>query len=634
MRRGLLVRTAIVSGMLAVVVGAGFAVLLVAIDELRDSARLATHSREELGAADKLEKLVIDLETGVRGFVITREDRFLEPWRAARTAVSAQAERLARFTDSPDQARLIRRIERAGTAYINEYAAPLVDAARRGDPLARSIATTAEGKRRIDAIRADFDRFEGTERRLLTRRQEHDDANARRAVLAASAGLAGSIILVVLLGAYLTRAIVLPVRRAAGMAGRLAAGHLAVRMPEGGTGEIGELERAFNTMASALETSRDELRRLADEQAALRRVATLVARTAPASEVFETVTREVGVLSGADLARMERYEADGTVTGMAGWSRSDDHELAVGTRFALEGASIAALVRETSRPVRIDSFADVVGPIADEAHVLGIRVSVGCPIVVEGRLWGVIAASSKGEAPFPAGTESQIAEFTELVATAIANAESRAELIASRARVVAATDDARRRVVRDLHDGAQQRLVHTIVTLKLAQRELADNAAPADALLEEALDQAERANAELRELAHGMLPSVLTRGGLRAGVEALVSRVAVPVAVDVSVDPLPPGIEASAYYVVAEALTNVVKHSRAQRAEVKAWLDDDVLHVEVRDDGVGGARPTGSGLVGLADRVAAVEGRLQIESPPNGGTLIAASLPTLPVPNA
>jgi signal transduction histidine kinase len=181
--------------------------------------------------------------------------------------------------------------------------------------------------------------------------------------------------------------------------------------------------------------------------------------------------------------------------------------------------------------------------------------------------------------------------------------------------------------VRDLHDGAQQRLVHTVITLKLAQRELADEEATAEDRVAEALDQAEQANAELRELAHGILPSALTRGGLRAGVDALVSRIAVPVTVDVSVDRLPPGIEASAYFVVAEALTNTVKHSRADSAQVRAWVDDGALRLEVRDDGLGGADPAGEGLVALADRLAAFEGRLRVESPPNGGTLIGATLP-------
>jgi signal transduction histidine kinase len=338
------------------------------------------------------------------------------------------------------------------------------------------------------------------------------------------------------------------------------------------------------------------------------------------------VTREVGILSGADLARMERYESGNSVIGVAGWSRGDAPELAVGTRFTLVGASIAALVHETGRPVRVDSFTDAYGPIAQEAQDLGIRSSVGCPIVVEGRLWGVIAASSKAATPFPPDTESQIAEFTVLVATAIANTEARTELAASRARIVAAADDERRQVVRDLHDGAQQRLVHTIVTLQLARQSL-ERKEDVDELLAEALENAERATAELRELAHGILPRVLTHGGLRAGVNALASRAPVPVDSDVSVGRLPPAIEATAYFVVAEALTNVAKHARARRAEVTARIEGGTLAVRVRDDGVGGAKREGSGLLGLADRLAALDGQLRVENPLGGGTLVAATIP-------
>jgi signal transduction histidine kinase len=201
------------------------------------------------------------------------------------------------------------------------------------------------------------------------------------------------------------------------------------------------------------------------------------------------------------------------------------------------------------------------------------------------------------------------------------------ELRASRARVIGAADEERRRVVRDLHDGAQQRLVHTVVTLKLLRRAVRSGETDVTALVGEALEHAERATAELRELAHGILPSVLTRGGLRAGVEALASRIAVPVRIGVSVDRLPGVVEATAYFVVAEALTNVAKHSGANRAEVTARVEDGALRLDVRDDGVGGAQPAGNGLLGLGDRLAALDGRLEIASPANGGTVVAAAIP-------
>jgi signal transduction histidine kinase len=192
---------------------------------------------------------------------------------------------------------------------------------------------------------------------------------------------------------------------------------------------------------------------------------------------------------------------------------------------------------------------------------------------------------------------------------------------------VAATDNERRRVVRDLHDGAQQRLVHTVITLGLAQRALQNGDEDVAALLTEALDHAKQATNELRELAHGILPAALTQGGLRRGVDALASRMPVPIEMDVTASRLPAAVEATAYFVIAEALTNVSKHSGARHAAVSAQLDGHRLQVAVRDDGVGGAHASGSGLLGLSDRLAVLDGSLRVESPADGGTVIAASIP-------
>jgi signal transduction histidine kinase len=370
--------------------------------------------------------------------------------------------------------------------------------------------------------------------------------------------------------------------------------------------------------------SRAGLARLAEEQAALRRVATLVARGTRPEEVFAAVTSEVGRLLSVDLANMCRYESDGTLIFVA----SAGERIPVGSRWPLAGQkNLATLVFETGRSARIDDYADATGSLADDIRERGIRAAVATPIVVEGRLWGMMAAGSSRALPLPPDTEARLASFTELVATAISNSEARTALAASRARIVAATDEERRRVVRDLHDGAQQRLVHTILTLKLAQSALQNDEDAAPALVSEALDNAARAHVELRELAHGILPSVLTRGGLRASVEELASRMPVPVEIDVSLGRLPAAVEATAYFVVAEALTNVAKHARAEHAEVTARIEEGTLAVQVRDDGVGGARPDGGGLVGLADRLAALDSELRVDSPTGGGTLVAAAIP-------
>jgi signal transduction histidine kinase len=287
--------------------------------------------------------------------------------------------------------------------------------------------------------------------------------------------------------------------------------------------------------------------------------------------------------------------------------------------------ALAKVVR-TGRAARVEDYSRASGFLGQVTQRTGVRCSVAVPIMVEGSLWGSMGAATERE-QFPADTEQRMAEFTELVGTAISNIQARSDLAASRARIVAEADEERRRVVRDLHDGAQQRLVSTTITLKLARDALQKEKDAAPALVTEALDHAERATAELRELAHGILPAVLTHRGLRAGVQTLASRASVPVDVEVSVDRLPAPVEAAAYFVVAEALTNVVKHSRATGATALARVEDGTLQIEVRDDGVGGARPDGSGLVGLADRLAVLHGRLRVESPADGGTLVAADIP-------
>jgi signal transduction histidine kinase len=378
-------------------------------------------------------------------------------------------------------------------------------------------------------------------------------------------------------------------------------------------------------MAIANAESRAGLARLAEEQAALRRAATLVARGAPPAELFTAVVEEVGRVFPGENAALARYESDATMT-IAAISEGLADSFPVGGRWPLGGENASTVVFETGRSARIDSYGDASGRLGLAIRERGFVSSVGAPIVVEGRVWGVMTLSST-EHPLPADAEARLASFTELVATAIANAEARTEVAASRARIVAATDKERRRLVRDLHDGAQQRLVHTIVTLKLVSRALQQEDDSAPELVAEALAQAERANVELRELVHGILPGVLTQGGLRAGVDALASRMPVPIEIDVSVGRLPSAVEATAYFVVAEALTNVAKHARAGHARVTARIEDGTVQVRVRDDGVGGARPDGSGLIGLADRLTALGGDLRVDSPAKGGTLVAAAIP-------
>ncbi len=386
---------------------------------------------------------------------------------------------------------------------------------------------------------------------------------------------------------------------------------------------------AFSELvATALSNAeaRAEVRRLANEQAALRRVATLVARESPPAEVFAAVAEEVARLLGVDDVLIERYEPDGTVTLVAVLTGPGFAPPAL-TGLPVEGSNVSAEVHRTGRPARVDDYATATGAAAAAARDVGIRSAVGCPIVVDGGLWGVTIVATRGAEPLPPGIELRIGEFTELVATSISNLEARSELAGSRARIVAAADQERRRVVRDLHDGAQQRIVHTVITLKMARQALERGDDAALGHVTAALESASNTNAELRELAHGILPSALTHGGLHAGVESLASRMPVPVDNDVVVGRLPAAVEATAYFVVAEALTNVAKHAQAARAAVEAHVEEDTLVLHVRDDGVGGARLDGSGIVGLRDRLAVLDGRLRVESPADGGTLVDAAIP-------
>jgi signal transduction histidine kinase len=458
---GLIHRTILASGLLAVIVGATFAVLLSMIGELRDAGARAKHSEEVLVVANRLERLVVDLETGERGFLITADESFLQPWQAARAAFPEQARTLERMVaDNPGQQARAREIMQAGTSYIRDYSVPLVEAARRNLASARTVTAIAEGKRRIDAIRTDFDGFVAAEQDIAAARQQRAEAADRRAIVVAAGGLAGSMVLIVVFAGYLSTAIIRPVRRVATMARRLAGGELAARTPERGVGEIGVLERSFNTMARSLE-------------------------------------------------------------------------------------------------------------------------------------------------------------------------DSRGELTASRARIVAAGDQARRRIERDLHDGSQQRLVSLVLDARSAEAALPPELPELKALLAGVADGISGALDELREVSRGIHPAILSVGGLGPALKALARRSVVPVQMEVDIPRrLPEPVEVAAYYVVSEALTNAAKHARASVARVDAQARNGALHISVRDDGIGGADAArGSGLIGLTDRVEALGGTISVSSPAGKGTALLIELP-------
>jgi signal transduction histidine kinase len=373
--------------------------------------------------------------------------------------------------------------------------------------------------------------------------------------------------------------------------------------------------------------AREELARLAEEQAALRRVATLVAQGARPSEVFEAVSAEVARLVPADAAALTRYETDGTVTALGGWTTSGGY-VYTGRRFALEG-TVSGLIFETGRPGRIDSYAEARGSAPAAARDMGWRSSVGAPVIVEGRLWGALAVVSTSDQPLPVETEARLAEFTELVATAIANTDSRAALDASRARIVATADATRRRIERDLHDGAQQQLVSLALELRAAEEAVPPERGELRAELSGVADGLASVLDDLREIANGIHPPILVEGGLGPALKTLARRSAIPVKLDVgSRDRLAEPVEVAAYYVVSEALTNAAKHARASVVHVEVEARDGILRVDVRDDGLGGADPaSGSGLLGLKDRAEAIGGTITLESPRGVGTSLHVELP-------
>src|SRR5215211_5337093 len=450
----------IASGLLALLVGAAFAVLLSSVADLRALERRARQSEEVLEVANVLERQVVDLETAQRGFVITREERLLEPWRRAQAAFPAEAATLERLIgNDPGQQARARRIVELTRSYLRDYSIPLVAQARRDPGAAATVAAADEGLRRMDAIRDEFTGFLAAERSTAAARERRSDA--ARAIVAAAAGLGGSIVLIVVFAGYLTRAIVQPVRRTAAMADRLAAGDLGARTAERGVGEIGVLERSFNSMAGSLEQSRDEL-------------------------------------------------------------------------------------------------------------------------------------------------------------------------AASRARIVAAADQARRRIERDLHDGTQQRLVSLVLDVRAAEAAVPPERPELRARLARVGDGLTGAVDELRELSRGIHPAILSEGGLGPALKALARRSVLPVELEVDVQArLPEPVEVAGYYVVSEALANAAKHAHASVAEVEARARDGLLHLSVNDDGVGGAAPGGgSGLVGLADRVEALGGTIEVHSPAGHGTRLQIDLPT------
>ena len=378
-----------------------------------------------------------------------------------------------------------------------------------------------------------------------------------------------------------------------------------------------------------VEASHAEVSALAEQQAALRRVATLVARGVDPAQVYPAAVAELSRGLGIDNVALLRYESGEALVLLAARDDSGLTKMSIGERIPLDGDNVAAMILDTGAPARIDCFDGATRRTAERMRRLGLRSALGAPIIIDGRIWGALVIGSSQAEPMPPETEARIGDFADLVATAISNAGTRAELTASRARIVAAGDQARRRFERDLHDGAQQRIVSLGLELRAVEASIPPEHQQLRDQVSNVVDGLVGVSTELQEISRGIHPAILSKGGLGPAIKTLARRSAVPVELDLTVDRrMPESVEVAAYYVVAEALTNAAKHAEASEVKVSAVAADDELHLSISDDGIGGAvAGAGSGLIGLKDRVEALAGRLDISSPPGSGTTLTVVIP-------
>jgi signal transduction histidine kinase len=368
---------------------------------------------------------------------------------------------------------------------------------------------------------------------------------------------------------------------------------------------------------------------VAEEQAALRRVATLVASGAEAPAIFRAVAEEAGRLLGAASAATIRYDDDAAVT-VGRWHDGEPRGFVVGTAVPLAGSDgLTAIVFRTGRSARIDDYRGVRGHAAAMMRQNGYGTAVAAPVVAGGRTWGLVLVASNAPDTLGPDAERRLGDFAELVALGLESAEAREQLNASRLRILEAGLNERRRLERNLHDGAQQRLVSLAIQLRVLETQLDGGADGAKQLVSGARHELNLAMKELRELARGLHPAILTQRGLTAALGSLADSAALPVGIIGVLDErLPEAVEAGAYFVVAESITNAVKHANASGIEIHLERVPDGLRIQIADDGRGGADPAaGTGLRGLSDRIEALGGRFSVADRPGGGTVVSVELP-------
>jgi signal transduction histidine kinase len=348
--------------------------------------------------------------------------------------------------------------------------------------------------------------------------------------------------------------------------------------------------------------------------------------------VFTAVSEGCARVLEVNASAVLRFQGDGAAAIVGRHNRDGIDVFRIGEALPDDERTAIGRVRSTGAPARVDDWGgqDASAQTAEFAEAIfrtGYRSTAAAPILVAGALWGALAIAS--EDPLPPDAENRLVAFCELASLAVASAQARADLVASRARVVKAGDEQRRRLERNLHDGAQQRLVSVALNVRLARGRVETDTASAVRLLDDASRELDAGMAELRELARGLHPAILGDHGLPRALDALAARMPIPVDLDAALEARPPEhIEATAYYIVSEALANAARHAHASRVRVAVRRDGDVLRCEIADDGRGGADEAGgTGLLGLRDRAEAVGGTLAVSSPPGAGTVVTATLP-------
>ncbi|GAA2582507.1 hypothetical protein GCM10010399_10380 [Dactylosporangium fulvum] len=631
----------LVAGLL---LGVALHTAVTAFDDRGRQARAAHTSHQAVVTAALVRTGVLAMEHGEHRYVVTGDPAHLRSWARARAMVESRIAQLPRLTaDRPAQATLAAGLDQQIRQYLDTHPASAIKALRPGPTAAPDLGRLTSDQHQLDAIRHTAERFVGNERRHAAAQETRAERAFTRAGTATGLGIITCLFVVPVLITYTTRVIVRPVRTAAAMADKLAAGTQTGRMPTDGPHEIGLLQRSFNTMALSLQRHHDDLNRVVVEQTALRRIASLMACTEAPDAVFDTITGQAGRLFEADTALLVRYDSDGAGTILAAWA--GDHPSDRTGKRPLVGERTPLPLRDTTGRMRAlrQSFCRHVGwerpdmPVAADG-VAGSTRGVGAPIMVRGQVWGALALLGEAGGRLRRDDTERTADFTDLAGLVVDTVEARIRLAAVSARLIDAGDETRRKLERDLHDRIQHHLIAVILRLRMLEADMtgrdateggtatgpviADQVATIDGDLANVVE-------EVQTIAHGVYPAILTQRGLEAALDAMARRSPIPIERHIDLSPaLPPVLQTSVYDIVAESLANTTKHAHASHLRIIAHQDGQKVWLRIEDDGAGGADSgRGTGIRSLTDRVQALGGTVQLHSPRGEGTRLIITLP-------